>query len=69
MSHNTMIAVHLKTYGSITAMEALNQYGCMRLAARILDLKEQGMRIDTLTQQVKTRNGKARVAEYILRSK
>jgi hypothetical protein len=69
MSQNTMIAVHLKTYGSIMPIDARKLYGCDRLAARIHELREQGMKIDTLIQQVKTRNGKARVAEYILRSK
>lgn len=45
---------HLKTKGSITPMEALNQYGCFRLASRICDLKKQGEAIKTtMVEEVK----------------
>lgn len=30
---------HLKDYGSITSLEAVNEYGIMRLASRINDLR------------------------------
>ena len=33
---------HMKDYGSITALEAMGEYGIMRLASRISDLKGQG---------------------------
>ncbi|POY44073.1 hypothetical protein C3007_07075 [Avibacterium gallinarum] len=36
------ILAYLKTGKKITALEALNRFGCMRLSARILDLREQG---------------------------
>ena len=36
---------HLKDYGSITAMEAMQEYSIMRLASRISDLKAQGYSI------------------------
>ena len=39
------ILQHLERYGSITAMEAVNEYGIMRLASRITDLKKQGVPI------------------------
>lgn len=42
MTQNEMILDHLRTYGKITPLSALEQYGCMRLAARISDLREQG---------------------------
>lgn len=42
MTQNEMILDHLRTYGKITPLSALEQYGCMRLAARIADLREQG---------------------------
>lgn len=32
---------HLQDHGSITSMEAVNEYGIMRLASRINDLKAQ----------------------------
>ena len=36
---------HLEDYGSITSLEAMSEYGIMRLASRIADLKEQGYAI------------------------
>ena len=36
---------HLKDYGSITALEAVSEYGIMRLASRINDLRAQGIAI------------------------
>lgn len=41
------ILEHLKRHGSITPLEALNRYGCMRLGARIYDLKRSGEPIET----------------------
>ena len=53
---------HLKTHGGITPKEALFQYGCMRLSAQILNIKEDGVRIVTLMKQ----EGDAHFAEYWL---
>ena len=36
---------HLRDHGSITAVEAFSEYGILRLAARISDLKERGHNI------------------------
>ena len=47
MSQTNEILDHLKRNKSITAMEALEKYGCFRLAARILDLKKAGHNIHT----------------------
>ena len=33
---------HLEDFGSITSLEAMSEYGIMRLASRISDLKDQG---------------------------
>lgn len=33
---------HLSDYGSITSLEAMQEYGIMRTAARMADLKERG---------------------------
>ena len=33
---------HLRDYGSIDPIIAISEYGCMRLASRINDLKRQG---------------------------
>lgn len=42
-----MIAAHLKSGKTITAIEALQKFGCLRLAARIADLRKLGMKIVT----------------------
>ena len=63
MSATDKIRAHLKRGRSITALQALEMYGCMRLGARIYDLKQSGMDIKKHT--VELRNGK-RVAEYYL---
>jgi len=41
------ILSHLATYGSITPKEALELYGCFRLAARIFELRRGGTQIAT----------------------
>ena len=53
---------HLLTGGAITPLEALKMYGCMRLGARIWDLKKMGYKIKT--KMVK--DGDKRYAEYSL---
>jgi hypothetical protein len=53
MTQCRRILAHLKR-GPITPMQALDQYGCFRLAARIADLREEGHPI--LTERVKRNN-------------
>ena len=48
---------HLKEYGSITQAEAVTEYGCYRLGARIWDLKAQGVPIKSETVTGKNRYG------------
>ena len=38
------ILAALENGGSITALDALEDYGCVRLASRITDLKRKGSR-------------------------
>lgn len=40
-----MILGYMEDFGSITPIDALREFGCMRLAARIADLKERGIKI------------------------
>ena len=47
MSQCTDILRHLQQRGTITPMEALAEYGCFRLAARIEDLRKAGHPIYT----------------------
>lgn len=48
---------HLKDYGSITSMIAMQEYGIMRLASRINDLRAQGIKIVSETVAGKNRYG------------
>ena len=48
---------HLKDYGSITSMEAMQEYGIMRLASRINDLRRSGVAIQSETVTGKNRYG------------
>lgn len=60
------ILEHLEKFGSITPMEAQRLYGCMRLGARIWDLKREGHKFIVEMVEVTTRSGKAHVARYRL---
>lgn len=42
MTQSQRILEHLKQYGSITQRDAIDNYGIMRLGARIYDLKREG---------------------------
>lgn len=50
---------HLKDYGSITSLEAMQEYGIMRLASRISDMKKAGVAIRTETVSGQNRYGEA----------
>ena len=41
-TQNEAIIKHLKAGNSITALDALRQFNCLRLAARISDIKQRG---------------------------
>ena len=64
ISQTQKILKHLKTGQSLTPIRALNWYGIMRLAARIIELREAGYNIET--QMLVTRDGK-RYATYRLK--
>lgn len=65
MSQTTDILNMLKV-GPVTAMDALRSTGCMRLAARIADLRQAGHDIETKT--IETDSGK-HIAQYHLKEK
>ena len=48
---------HLKDFGSISSLEAIQEYGILRLASRISDLKKQGYAISSETATGKNRYG------------
>jgi len=62
MSQNNDILRHLKAGNSITPIDALNLFGCFRLAARIYELRTKGHLIDT----VDVRSGNKIFAAYKL---
>ena len=61
VSQLNQIKAHLNQGYRITAIDALNSFGCFRLAARINDLKRDGYNVDKV--MVDTVTG-ARVAQY-----
>jgi len=56
-----VIKQYLEQGYRITAIDALQKFGCFRLAARIKDIKDEGVNIDKV--MVETASG-ARVAQY-----
>lgn len=63
-SQNRRIADYLLAGNSITPLEALEKFGCLRLGARIADIKDRyGLQI--LSERYVTESGK-RVAKYRL---
>jgi len=61
-SQNAKILAHIKDKGRITPLDALSKYGCLRLAARVHDLRQAGHAISTEVRRV---NGK-RFAVYYM---
>ena len=62
-----MILRHLRAFGSISPREALELYGCMRLGARIYDLKRQGFTIRAGRETSRNRRGdKVTYARYYM---
>jgi hypothetical protein len=47
----------MKDFGSISSIEAISEYGILRLASRITDLKGQGHHIISETKVGKNRYG------------
>lgn len=45
MTQCETILRHMEDFGSITSLEAMQEYGIMRLASRITDLKKAGIPI------------------------
>ena len=56
MTQNQQIKSYLKQGKTITPLQALNKFGCFRLAARISDLRNEGLNIAT---KIVTKEGKS----------
>lgn len=61
ITQTKQIKEHLNKGYRITAIDALKNFSCFRLAARINDLKQEGYNVDKV--MVETESG-ARVAQY-----
>ena len=64
MSQNKQIADYLNKGKKLTTIDALNKFGCFRLASRINDLRNNGMNI--VTKTIKLENNK-QVAQYSIK--
>jgi hypothetical protein len=62
ISQNAAIRQHLEAGNSITPLEALDRFNCLRLGARVHKLKADGLPIKT---EIVEQNGK-RFAKYTL---
>jgi len=64
MSQTKQILDYLEQGNSLTAIDALNLFGCFRLSARIKDLKDSGHQIKTII----VKHGKKSFASYVKES-
>lgn len=62
-TQEVQILAHLKSGRSITAIDALNEYRCFRLAARIKNLRDAGHNIITTRETV---SDNKKIARYTL---
>ena len=66
MTQNERVLWYLRTHGELTPDEADQELGIGRLAARIYDLRQDGVSIETDKREVQTRFGTSTVAHYSL---
>ena len=65
MTQTDMILRYMQETGSITPWEAVKEFGCMRLGARIYDLKRRGYGIErTLVSDVNRYGKRVQYARY-----
>jgi len=63
MTQTEAIRAHLMQHNSITPIEALDKYGCFRLAARIKDLRNEGFSV--VSTIIESETGK-RYCRYVM---
>ena len=70
MTQEERILRHLNDYGSITSLEAMQEYGIMRLASRVSDLRAAGYNITKTMETGKNRyNEPTHYARYFYGNK
>ena len=57
MNQTEKVLDYMKTFGSITPLDAFRDLAIMRLGARIYDLEKRGISIDRKTETAKNRYG------------
>lgn len=67
MNQEQRILNYMKDFGSITPLDAMREFGIMRLASRISDLKKQGYKISREYEKSVNRYGEhTKYARYKL---
>ena len=62
------VLAYIRTFGSITTLEAFRDLGVTRLSARIFELRDKGLNIDSTNVTSKNRYGEScTYAKYFLR--
>lgn len=70
MNQTERILRHLQTFGAITSLEAIQDYGILRLASRISDLRKEGLPIRSEMVSGRNRYGEnTSFARYSLESR
>lgn len=57
MTQKDRVLKYMQDFGKITPLDAIREFGCLRLSARIFDLKRDGHNIITETETSKNRYG------------
>lgn len=57
MNQNDKIRLYMQEHGSITPLEAMREFGIMRLASRISEMKQNGEEITVSVVKDKNRYG------------
>lgn len=67
-SQNDKILDFIRKHGNITQAQAVTEFNCYRLSARIFDLKEKGYDIRTIMCVKKNEDGNVvQYAKYVLK--
>lgn len=70
MTQQDRILEYIKTFGSITPLEAFRDIGCTRLGAQIFELEKKGYEFDHIWQTSENRFGeKTRYMRYSFKFK
>ena len=67
-TQNKRIEAYLMSGRTLTPLDALHEFNCFRLSARIWDLRKQGLDIESRTRKI-TSDGKQKyIVEYKLKN-